>query len=149
MAAGDITYRNNYASLEVLTATGTNAKPAGTANGTGGYPLTGNPGGPGEAFLLKGRSLKEARLVIRGIVTAGQILAGTYRLWGYSPEIADWVPLHAAVTIAESDTDEYTDSIAFDHLFSFTRFHLEAAATGTGAALTAFLTFPRKDRYAN
>ena len=144
MAAGAITFRRNlYAALEVLTATGTNAKPVGTVDGTGGYGID-----PDSCHQLKSRPIKEARLVIRGICTAGQVLAGTYRLWGYNPEIADWVPLHAAVTIAESDTDEYTETILFPDLIGFTRFHVEAAATGTGAALTAFLLFPRKDRYA-
>lgn len=144
MAAGDITYQKNlYAALAVLVATGTNAKPTGTTDGTGGYDLD-----PDNCFMLKSRPINEARLVVKGVVNAGQVLAGTYRLWGYNPQIAEWVPLHAAVTIAETDTDKYGDTQVFTNLIGFTRFHLEAAATGTGAALTAFLLVPRKDRYA-
>ncbi len=143
MAAGDITYQQNlYAALSLLVATGTNAKPAGTEDGTGGYDITGN-----NCFMLKSRPVNEARLIVKGVVTAGQTLAGTYRLWGYNPEIAEWVPLHAAVTIAETDSDKYGDTQVFTDLIGFTRFHVEAAATGTGAALTAYLLIPRKDRY--
>lgn len=138
MAAGDITYQQNlYAALELLTADGTNAAPV---DETSGHPIA-------DIFSLKSRPLKEARLVIKGVVDAAEVLAGTYRLWGYNPELAQWVPLHAAVTIAETASDVYGDTQEFDNLFPFTRFHLEAAATGTGAALTAFLLFPRKDRF--
>lgn len=144
MAAGELTYNKAlYAALKVLEALGTNAKPTGTADGTGGYaPSNGTAFGP----VHLNRPCPEARLVVRGIVNAGQVLAGTFRLWGYSPELGDWVPLHAAVTIAETDTDEYTYTERFESLYPFTRFHIEAAATGIGAALTAYLIFPRPDR---
>ncbi len=94
-----------------------------------------------------GRPPLHSTLMIKGRVTAGQVLVGTFTLWGYLAAADAWfeIPVNGgtAVTptaLAETSTDQINFQQQFTNLGHYDRVALELAGIGgTGAAFDAWL----------
>lgn len=82
------------------------------------------------------------RLCIRGTVNAGQVLVGTFTLWGWLESAQAWfqIRVNAGSALAETGTDVIGYSEVIDQLSAFDRVALSLASIGgTGASFNAWL----------
>lgn len=97
------------------------------------------------------RDVGESTLMIKGRVTAGQILVGTFTLWGYLTEAGAWfeIPVNGGTAVsptalAETSADQINFQQRFQNLGHYDRIALELAAIGgTGATFDAWLVSGR------
>ncbi len=108
--------------------------------------------GPVEGVLVEGHAFGSrpplhSTLCIKGRVTAGQTLVGTFTLWGYLAAADAWfeIPVNGGSVItpddiAETSTDQINYQQQFTNLGHFDRIALELASIGgTGATFSAWL----------
>jgi len=134
-------------------ATGNVAKPATSTAGVACYrtPQQAMDDQTDQGFCFMGRDSGQATLMIKGRVTAGQTLVGTFTLWGYLAEADNWfeIPVNGGtavtpVALAETDTDAINYQQRFENLGHYDRLALELAAIGgTGATFDAWLVTGR------
>ena len=81
-----------------------------------------------------------ATLMIKGTCTAGQVLVGTFTLWGYHPQLG-WleIPVNGGtavtpVALAETETDKITFVQQFTNLGHYKKLALQLASIGGGGA---------------
>lgn len=122
------------------------AIPALSTDGVPTYPSRGVADGTGLCF--PNVPARKATLAIAGSCTAGQVLVGTFTMWGYHPVMDKWfeIPVNGGtpvtpVALAETDTDKITFTQNFDNLGHWSRLALQLTAVGgAGATFEAWLT---------
>lgn len=148
MAVSDIkTVSNAKKAIQIMAAATANvAAPATSTDGIAVYTSGGQePLVNGHAF--GGRPPLYSTLCIKGRVTAGQVLTGTFTLWGYLAAADAWFEIAVnggtevtPVAIAETSTDQINYQEQFMNLGHFDRLALELAAIGgSGATFDAWL----------
>jgi len=147
MALGDVKTRSNCKKDIVLlaAATANNNAPALATDGIAMYEVD-KIGRSGTIFKdganFPHHPASKHRLCIKGTVTAGQTLVGTFTLWGYLESAQAWfqVKVNAGSALAETGTDTIGYSEVFDQLSAFDRLYLQLASIGgTGASFEAWL----------
>lgn len=147
MALGDVKVRSNCKKDIVLLAgaTANNGAPAAATDGIRMYEY--DKLGQSSTLFKDGvnfphQPVAKHRLCIKGTVTAGQTLVGTFTLWGYLESAGVWfqVKVNGGSALAETDTDKIGYTEVFDLLSSFDRIYLQLAAIGgAGATFDAYL----------
>ncbi len=148
MAVGDIKVRANCKKdIKLLEAAVANvAAPTAATDGVRMYQL--DKLGQGGTIFKDGANFpnqptSKHRLCIKGTVTAGQTLVGTFTLWGYLESAAAWfrVPVNGGSALAETGTDVIGYTEVFEQLSCFDRVAISLASIGgTGASFDAWLT---------
>jgi len=156
MALGDVkSLANALRKVCILfNASGTNGQPSLATDGVPYYPAaqTANiAADDGVCFTTK--ASREASILIAGTGTG--TVSGTFRLWGYNTELAQWVPVGAGndstkgilnqnTAIGEVKTDTILHSEPLYLAGHFDRLYLEVTAvTGSGLSITAWIVTPR------
>ncbi len=100
-----------------------------------------------DGHMFRNRPARKSTLLIKGDVTAGQILVGTFTLWGHDSLIDAWfeIPLNGGTTVtpvalAETDSDVIRFQQSIDNLCHYDRVALQLSGIGgTGATFEAVL----------
>jgi hypothetical protein len=153
MAVGDITNTfNAIRKIKLLdTATTTNGQPTLVTQGVPGY---GTSGGAQKGANFEAKPTREASIIIKATGTAPSI---TLRLWGWSAEAQDWVPLGpggdttkgtlnagAAIGATRSTTTIlHAEPVTLSGHFD--RIYLEIVAASGSPTINAWLVVPRVD----
>ncbi len=155
MAVGDIKSSGNATKAVCLMVaqTSNNAVPSTAADGIPVYPTNKIVADDGHCYMAC--PAQTSTLVVKGTVTAGQVLTGTLTLWGYSAAIGAWIeiPLNGGtgvtpVALAETDTDLITYRERILDLGHFDRLYLQLTGIGgTGASFEAWLITSRTVSY--
>lgn len=156
MALGDVKSTDTKRSIRML-EDDTTANVAAPAAATDGVPcyitraqmMNGDSSDKGAFYF--GRDALYSTLMIKGRVTAGQTLVGTFTLWGYLAEADAWfeIPVNGGtailpVEIAETSSDQINFQQRFENLGHYDRLALELSGIGgTGATFNAFLVTGR------
>ncbi len=148
MAAGDIS--GNSAKKGICLMAGATANVAAPTLSTDGFPVhptndTYKPIAGAHGYLNK--AALSSTLLIKGRCTAGQVLVGTFTLWGYLAAVDCWfeIPLAGGtavtpVALAETSTDQINFQQIISNLGHYDRVALELASIGgTGATFDAWL----------
>lgn len=147
MALGDNTTVSNVKkATHIMAATANVAAPTLATDGVAMYPSNSQtPQVQGHSF--GGRPPLYSTLCIKGRVNAGQVLTGTFTLWGYLAVANAWfeIPVNGGtvvtpVALAETSSDQINYQEQFMNLGHFDRVALELSGIGgTGATFDAWL----------
>lgn len=107
--------------------------------------------GADKGVCFFGRDAGESTLMIKGRVTAGQVLVGTFTLWGYLTEAQAWfeIPVNGGtavtpVALAETSSDQINFQQRFNNLGHYDRLALELSGIGgAGATFDAWIVSGR------
>jgi hypothetical protein len=141
MALGDVSANNSKKAVQIMAPTTANvAAPTLATDGIPVYPVASfNAADTGHGY--QGRDARESTLLIEGTCTAGQVLVGTFTLWGYLAASGKWYELPTStgtaitpVALAETGTDTITLVQRFQNLGHFDRLALQLASIGGGGA---------------
>ena len=163
-AIGDIVSKSNAKKAVYLMvgATGNVAAPTGTptrtaaasaADGIPCFPTSQIAADDGHCYSAAAAAV--STLLIKGRVTAGQTLVGTFTLWGYDEALQAWfeIPVNGGtaitpVALAETTSDQINFQQQFNNLGHYDRLALELSSIGgTGATFDAMLVTSRTVSY--
>lgn len=142
MAVGDVKSRSNCKKdMQILAAAVANVNPPALAtDGFPVYPVMDFGGQDGVNY--EGLPASRHQLCIKGTVTAGQTLVGTFTLWGYLQSASAWfqIKVNAGSALAETGTDVIGYTEVIQGLSAFDRVAISLASIGgTGASFDAWL----------
>lgn len=141
MAAGDVNTNNLKKAFCLMAgATGNVAAPTLSTDGFPNYP-TRTEGPMTNGCCYPGRPAVYSTIMIKGRCTAGQVLVGTFTLWGYLAACDAWfeIPLNGGTAIspaalAETSSDQINFQQQLMNLGHYDRLAVELAAIGGAGA---------------